>query len=81
MLRPEDGHISDLRRRLHAGVPLLQCAQGEAGAARSDEPRRVAEAAAQLGLSHVVITCVTRDDLPDGGAEHFAATIAEIRRA
>ena len=36
-----------------------------------DEPRRVAEAARQLGLKHVVITCVTRDDLPDGGAEHF----------
>ena len=36
-----------------------------------DEPRRVAEAARELGLKHVVITCVTRDDLPDGGAEHF----------
>ncbi len=46
-----------------------------------DEPRRVAEAARTLGLEHVVITCVSRDDLPDGGAEHFAQTIAEIRRA
>jgi lipoic acid synthetase len=45
-----------------------------------DEPRRVAEAARQLGLRHVVITCVTRDDLPDGGAEHFCRTIAEVRR-
>jgi lipoyl synthase len=44
-----------------------------------DEPRRVAEAAARLGLRHVVITCVTRDDLPDGGAEHFCQTIAEVR--
>ena len=44
-----------------------------------DEPRRVAEAVRRLGLKHVVITCVTRDDLPDGGAEHFARTIAEIR--
>lgn len=44
-----------------------------------DEPRRVAEAVSRLGLKHVVITCVTRDDLPDGGAEHFARTIAEIR--
>jgi len=46
-----------------------------------DEPRRVAEAVKALGLKHVVVTCVTRDDLPDGGAEHFVQTIAEIRRA
>jgi lipoyl synthase len=46
-----------------------------------DEPRRVAEAARRLGLRHVVITCVTRDDLPDGGAAHFVETIAAIRRA
>ena len=45
-----------------------------------DEPRRVAEAARQLGLEHVVITCVTRDDLPDGGAEHFVETVAAIRQ-
>ncbi|MBY0459490.1 MAG: lipoyl synthase, partial [Gemmataceae bacterium] len=38
-----------------------------------DEPARLAEAAARLGLKHVVITSVTRDDLPDGGAGHFAA--------
>ncbi|HAC89572.1 MAG TPA: lipoyl synthase, partial [Planctomycetaceae bacterium] len=37
----------------------------------ADEPDRVAEAAARLGLKHVVITSVTRDDLPDGGGEHF----------
>ncbi len=45
-----------------------------------DEPRRVAEAARTLGLRHVVITCVTRDDLPDGGAKHFVRTIEEIRK-
>jgi lipoic acid synthetase len=45
----------------------------------ADEPRRVAAAAAQLGLGHVVITSVTRDDLDDGGASHFAATITAIR--
>ena len=44
-----------------------------------DEPRRVAEAVHRLGLKHVVITCVTRDDLPDGGASHFVRTIEEIR--
>jgi lipoyl synthase len=44
-----------------------------------DEPRRVAEGAARLGLKHVVVTSVTRDDLPDGGAAHFAETIRQVR--
>ena len=43
------------------------------------EPARLAEAAAAMGLRHVVVTSVTRDDLPEGGAAHFAATIREIR--
>jgi lipoic acid synthetase len=46
-----------------------------------DEPRRVAEAVIRLGLKHVVVTCVARDDLPDGGAEHYVRTIAAIRAA
>ncbi|WP_029688522.1 lipoyl synthase [Thermoanaerobacter sp. A7A] len=45
-----------------------------------DEPRRIAEAAQKLGLKHVVVTCVTRDDLPDGGASHFAKTIYELKK-
>ena len=45
----------------------------------ADEPRRVGEAVAALGLRHVVITSVDRDDLKDGGAEHFAQTIRAIR--
>jgi lipoyl synthase len=45
----------------------------------TDEPRRVADAVARLGLLHVVITSVDRDDLSDGGAGHFAETIAAIR--
>ena len=44
-----------------------------------DEPRRVAEAVSNLGLAHAVITCVARDDLEDGGASGFAATIDAIR--
>jgi lipoic acid synthetase len=44
-----------------------------------EEPERVAEAVARLGLAHAVVTCVARDDLPDGGAGAFAATIAAIR--
>lgn len=47
----------------------------------ADEPNRVADAVAKLGLNHVVITSVDRDDLPDGGAEHFARTIRAIRAA
>jgi lipoic acid synthetase len=43
------------------------------------EPGRVADAVATLGLAHAVVTSVARDDLPDGGAAHFAATIAAIR--
>ncbi len=45
------------------------------------EPERVAQAVLRLGLKHVVVTSVTRDDLPDGGALHFAKTIQEIRKA
>lgn len=52
------------------GVPLLP---------EPEEPERVALAAAELGLAHVVVTSVTRDDLPDGGAAHFARTIRAIR--
>src|SRR5271165_7015107 len=47
----------------------------------ADEPARVADAVARLGLRHVVITSVDRDDLADGGAAHFAAVIAAIRDA
>ena len=46
-----------------------------------DEPRRVAQAAAQMGLRHVVITSVTRDDLPDGGADHFYRCVLAVREA
>lgn len=46
-----------------------------------DEPENVAAAAKKLGLRHVVLTCPTRDDLPDGGAEQFAKTVRAIRAA
>lgn len=46
-----------------------------------DEPRRVAEAVARLGLRYVVLTSVARDDLADGGAAHFAATVRAVRQA
>ncbi|MFT5106190.1 MAG: lipoic acid synthetase [Verrucomicrobiales bacterium] len=45
-----------------------------------DEPQRVAEATKRMGLNHVVITAVARDDVADGGAEHFAQTIEAVRK-
>lgn len=45
----------------------------------ADEPRRVAQAAGRMALSHVVVTAVTRDDVPDGGAAHFVAVIDALR--
>jgi len=53
---------------------------GLPGALDKDEPEKVAEATARLGLKHVVVTSVDRDDLADGGAEHFARTIRAIRK-
>ncbi|MCK5131424.1 MAG: lipoyl synthase [Candidatus Sabulitectum sp.] len=44
-----------------------------------DEPRRIAEASSSMNLKYVVLTSVTRDDLPDGGAGHFAETVTELR--
>jgi lipoic acid synthetase len=52
---------------------------GLPGALDTDEPQKVAEATASLGLKHVVVTSVDRDDLADGGGEHFARTIRAIR--
>lgn len=53
--------------------------KGKTGDLEADEPDRVAEAAARLGLAHVVITSVTRDDLDDGGAEHFYRSVLAVR--
>ena len=53
--------------------------RGRPEALEDDEPERLAEAAARLGLKHVVITSVTRDDLPDGGADHFYRCVLAVR--
>src|SRR5438093_8089366 len=53
--------------------------RGAPEALEDDEPARVAEAAERLGLRHVVITSVTRDDLPDGGADHFYRCVLAVR--
>ncbi len=54
---------------------------GQPLALDADEPGRVADAVAKLGLRHVVITSVDRDELPDGGAAHFARVIGALRQA
>ena len=59
--------------------PYCAVAHGKTRPLDPDEPRRVADAVARLGLSHVVVTSVDRDDLHDGGAAHFAATARAIK--
>ena len=61
------------------GCTFCNVATGRPQTLDAFEPGRVAHAVAQLGLKHVVITSVDRDDLEDGGAEHFAQTIRAIR--
>ncbi len=55
-------------------------ASGEPGSLDDKEPEHLAQAVKKLGLKHVVITSVTRDDLKDGGASHFSKTIKEIKK-
>jgi lipoyl synthase len=62
------------------GCTFCNVATGKPQALDLFEPGRVADAVAKLGLNHVVITSVDRDDLDDGGAEHFAMTIRAIRK-
>lgn len=62
------------------GCTFCNVATGRPEAVDPFEPGRVADAVARLGLAHVVVTSVDRDDLADGGAEHFAQTIRAIRR-
>jgi lipoic acid synthetase len=59
--------------------PYCAVAHGKVRPLDPDEPRRIAEGVARLGLDHVVVTSVDRDDLPDGGAAHFAATADAIQ--
>jgi lipoic acid synthetase len=62
------------------GCRFCAVRRGRAAPLDPAEPERAAEAAARLGLDHVVLTSVTRDDLPDGGAGQFAATTRAVRR-
>ena len=85
-------NIGECWKQKHATVMILgrvctrACTFCNVATGRPDlldphEPGRVAEAVAALGLSHIVVTSVDRDDLDDGGAEHFAQTIGAIRSA
>ena len=89
----ESAHCPNLHECFHAGTATFMilgdsctrecrfCAVRHEGPTPLDptEPERVAEAAARLDLRHVVITSVTRDDLPDGGADHFRRTVLAVR--
>jgi len=63
------------------GCRFCDVASGMPGALDPQEPRHLAEAVGRLGLDYLVVTSVNRDDLPDGGAAHFAQAIVELRRA
>ena len=60
--------------------PYCAVAHGKVRPLDPEEPGRIAQAVARLGLRHVVVTSVDRDDLPDGGAAHFAATARAIKQ-
>ena len=85
-------NIGECWKNKHATVMILgdtctrACAfcnvkTGMPGAVDTEEPEHVAEAAARLGLEHIVITSVDRDDLPDGGASQFVKVIEALRRS
>ena len=61
------------------GCKFCATKTGKPLAPEASEPRQVAESVRLMGLRHVVVTSVTRDDLPDGGARHWAATVEAIR--
>src|SRR6516162_4586079 len=81
MLGARDCHVHDLGRYLHPRCGFCAVPSGKpVGAPDEEEPLRVAEAVASMGLRYAVVTSVNRDDQPDGGARIFARTIEEIRK-
>ena len=80
MLEPQDRDLHDPGRHLHPRLPLLRHPNGASSSHPiPTNPARVAESVALMKLRYVVVTSVTRDDLPDGGAAHWAATVEAIR--
>lgn len=62
------------------GCAFCAVKKGKPSPLKKDEPQRLARAVSQLGLRHVVITSVTRDDLPDGGAAHYSRVVEALRQ-
>ncbi|MBI2027817.1 MAG: lipoyl synthase [Deltaproteobacteria bacterium] len=62
------------------GCRFCHVASGKPTALDAEEPQKIASVISELGLTYVVLTSVDRDDLPDGGASHFAKTVAEIKK-
>ena len=80
MFLPGDCHLPADGQPLYPELRVLRCFPGPAGTpGTSKNPRRVAEAIRCLGIRYAVLTSVTRDDLRDGGAEHFRRTVLAIR--
>jgi lipoic acid synthetase len=79
VLGEEARDFHDYGRHLHPRLRLLQRQDRPAGPLDREEPQRVADAVAKLGLVHVVVTSVDRDNLSDGGATHFAQVIRAVR--
>lgn len=69
-----------LGNRCTRGCRFCDVIKGKPDAVDTDEPRRLAESVARLKLKQVVVTSVTRDDLPDGGASNFVGVIEQLRR-
>ena len=75
------GHLPHRRRPVHPALRLLPDRHRQAAPLDTDEPRRVAESVATMGLRYATVTGVARDDLPDGGAWLYAQTVREIHAA
>ncbi len=79
MLQPRNGHLYDPRRDLYPPLPFCDVAHGRPVTPDANEPQKLAQTIADMGLRYVVVTSVDRDDLRDGGAQHFADCISAIR--
>ncbi|GIT06058.1 MAG: hypothetical protein CM1200mP29_14690 [Verrucomicrobiota bacterium] len=79
VLEQRYGDVHDCRRLLHARLWFLCGEHPKPLPLEGDEPDRVAEATFRMKLGHVVINAVARDDLTDGGANHFRETIKAVR--
>lgn len=80
VLVAKDRNLHDSGKCLYASLRFCSVPEGKTEVVQADEPERLAEGATRLGLKHVVITSVTRDNLPDGGADHFYRCVLAVRQ-